>query len=98
MNKPVLDFELTILALERYLEFQRSMAANWRKFSEEAWLQNIEPIEIIEQILEEYTEMGDPIQLALSIKAMENIEIEAIFHFLADEGLIDEISGLFMTD
>lgn len=98
MNKPVLDFELTILALERYLEFQKSMAEMWRKCSEEAWLQNMEPVEIVEQLLEKYHETGDPIELVLSIKAMETIEIEAIFHFLADEGLIDEISQLFMED
>lgn len=98
MNKPVLDFELTILALERYLEFQTSMADFWKKLSQEAWLQNMEPVEIIEQLLEQYQETGDPIELVLSIKQMENIEIEAIFHFLADEGLIDEISQLFMEE
>ena len=92
-----LDFELSNVALERFICDQNELAEFWRPISMVACEETYFWANLAQIILDKYNNCGNPVELILDIMDIDDeFYSDLIMQYLFDEGLVDEI--LELTD
>lgn len=89
--KTDLDYELTILALEKYITFQTDLAKIWVELSPETYNDLIAPVELVADILEAFANDHNSRDLVEAIHELGEDNTELVIHFLNQEGLMESL-------
>lgn len=94
MPKGILDFELTTLAIDKFIKHQESIAELWKNINETAFDVEMFYANFAKILLDKYQEDGNAIRLLTDILDMKEFYRDLVMEFLINEGLGYEIMDL----
>jgi hypothetical protein len=86
-----LDYELTLLALEKYVQFQTDLANLWQDISPDTYNEIIHPVLCVREMIEKFGQDSNAHDLVEAMHELGEDNTEMVIHFFNQEGLMGEL-------